>query len=383
MEEASDRTSIVDYNFVPTFWYRTTVHVAQIVLVSSALCSSCIISLILRQQKKKATTSTTRLWWWPSSLYHRLVFCMSVMDVLFSFPSAFTPWAIVRETGLPLAVGNHATCSLAGFIGCFYCASLFYNSYLSVYFLLSICYGWTEERLVRLLEPTTHILSIGFPLAIAIAALSTQSFNPQGVFSNCYIAGYPYTCSFDSTVDCERGRYAKHILYCTFAAVAVSAVFGFVCTWMIYCKIRGRYSQSMRFSMATEEQQKRLTSVGIQAIMYSVVHLGMLLETIFVGVVSISPGTDSWRNTVGLCIAMFVFYVYLSSLGILNFWIFIRPRWLPWRSAFREKSMLWAIYQVLADRPLPSTRATNHLQIEANAELENGETGDPSQSEEQ
>lgn len=289
---------------------------------------------------------------------------MSAMDVLFSLPMAFTPFANVRETGLPLAFGNHATCSFAGFISCFFCSSLFYNSCLSVYFLLSICYGWTEERLVRLLEPASHIMVISFPLTVAAVAFSTQSFNPQPVLSNCYIASYPYMCSFDSSVSCERGFYAKYILYFIISVVSVSAVFGFMCTWMIYCKIRGQYSRSMRFSMVAEDQKKRITAVGIQAIMYTIVHLGVLVLTVFAVVVPIYPGIESWRNNVGLRIAVLFFAVYLCSLGVLNFWIFIRPRWLPWRDTFPDRSRLWAIYQVLADRPVPSIQNTNHLQIE-------------------
>ena len=67
---------------------------------------------------------------------------MSIMDTLFSFTLFLETWPIPKNTpGAPwLAAGNDATCTTQGFIQIAFIPALFYNAYLSVYYVLVVVY---------------------------------------------------------------------------------------------------------------------------------------------------------------------------------------------------------------------------------------------------
>ena len=55
-----------------------------------------------------------------------------------------------RATGVYGAVGNEQTCRLQGVLFQLSYAAIFYNVVLSVYFVLVIKFGWSQEKLLRL-----------------------------------------------------------------------------------------------------------------------------------------------------------------------------------------------------------------------------------------
>lgn len=73
------------------------------------------------------------------------------------------------------AVGNHATCSLSGFLAQMTIASPLYNGSLSLYYLLTIKYNWPDARLQKI-EKWLHILPLGYAYVSSFIALGLDMY---------------------------------------------------------------------------------------------------------------------------------------------------------------------------------------------------------------
>jgi hypothetical protein len=151
----------------------------------SAISSALIIVAIFR--------SSTRL----SSPYHRIMFGMSVTDILGSIAIALTHLPMPRE-GISAAVdsygyhglrlGNTMTCSAQGFVYIYgltgMCA---YNAVLCVYFACAIALEMSAER-IRRIERMLHFGAHSLALGYALLPLSLGSINPS--FAWCAISKF-------------------------------------------------------------------------------------------------------------------------------------------------------------------------------------------------
>lgn len=73
------------------------------------------------------------------------------------------------------AIGNHATCSLSGFLTQMAIASPLYNGSLSLYYLLTINYNWPDIE-IRRIEKWLHILPLGYALLSSSIALGLDMY---------------------------------------------------------------------------------------------------------------------------------------------------------------------------------------------------------------
>ncbi len=132
----------------------------------SAISSFLIIYIILE--------SPTKL----SSIYHRIMFGMSVCQLITAVPSSFTTLAmpapgdywtdIVNMQGTRL--GNIHTCTAQGFLAWFgeISAWTYFSAGLSVYYACAIGLGMTIETMQKYIEPVVHIIPILLGLACTI-----------------------------------------------------------------------------------------------------------------------------------------------------------------------------------------------------------------------
>jgi len=169
----------------------------------SALSSALIIFIILK--------SNTGL----HSIYHRIMFGMSLGDLLSSFAMALTMlpapphmedevlYGYDFETPVP-RYGNTATCSAQGFFISFGSILNFgYYGMLCIYYVFAIGFCMEERKIVRYVEPILHFLPLTCGLGAAITALGLQMINPSRSEVFCSIIQYPHQC-FRSG-DCIRG----------------------------------------------------------------------------------------------------------------------------------------------------------------------------------
>jgi hypothetical protein len=114
------------------------------------------------------------------STYHRLIFGLSVADIISSFGIALSSTMTPKEISylVPFASGNAATCDAQGFLIHFpVFVSACYNCCICFYYLAIISYSKRYDYIQRKLEPWFHGISILFPLVINVILVATDSFN--------------------------------------------------------------------------------------------------------------------------------------------------------------------------------------------------------------
>jgi hypothetical protein len=135
-------------------------------------------------------------------IYHRLLFTISCVDVASSLICIFAPIMMNEATGYPLSQGNQATCTTIGFVILFGVMSKsFMSCYISIYFLLSIRYNCTDDRVYRY-ERLAYMIAFGVPLIYSTVGFLNQDFNPNE-YRLCSLAKYPIGCNGD---ECIRGE---------------------------------------------------------------------------------------------------------------------------------------------------------------------------------
>ena len=111
---------------------------------------------------------------------NRLMLFMSVFDIFQSAAMAVSSAAIPRETGTYGAKGNDSTCTAQGFVIMLGLAVPLYNSSLNLFYLLTIQYKMSHDRFASAVEPILHIVSILFPLSLAIIFSIRGDMSPYG-----------------------------------------------------------------------------------------------------------------------------------------------------------------------------------------------------------
>jgi len=169
----------------------------------SAISSAVIIYVILRSEKGL------------SSIYHRIMFGMSIADILGSSAIALTSLPMPsymykeKEFGYYWAgtrLGNTYTCNAQGFFASFGPAIMFsYNATLCIFYTCSIAFNMREQKIRRYVEPIIHGLPVLVGLSYAVPPLFLEMYNP-GITSYAWCAPLPYPdeCVYQD-VQCVRG----------------------------------------------------------------------------------------------------------------------------------------------------------------------------------
>jgi hypothetical protein len=204
-----------------------------------------------------------------STTYHRLVFGLSVADIINSIDVALSSTMAPKEMSylVPFASGNTATCDAQGFLISFLGGvSALYNCSICFYYLAIITYNKKEEYIRRKLEPWFHGISILVPLMICIILLATHAFNGANG-GTCFIDPYipPHCIGYDVgeipsgySIPCGRGgEEDKHAVLRT---ISVSTAY-FLVLIVVPFVIVGTMI-TMYMSVSKIEQQMRKYGVG-------------------------------------------------------------------------------------------------------------------------
>jgi hypothetical protein len=177
------------------YWSQTKEIIIILAPIPSALLSFCasgtIIYMILR--------SPTKL----NKPFRRIIFGMSVYDMVQSFPSVIS--ALPSPAGSKWgAIGNRGTCATQGFlIQLAALGSPLYNLSLAFFYLCIIKFNMTNEQFQKRVENKLHVISNFLPWSTAIYLLITENFNFNPV--NCWIGPDPIDCIHNPDVECIRG----------------------------------------------------------------------------------------------------------------------------------------------------------------------------------
>ena len=142
----------------------------------SFVASMCLVTHILRSYEGLKST------------YHRLVFGLSIYDIMSSLGYALSSAMVPKEMNpfTPGAIGNWSTCSAQGFmIGVGTCGTGLYNCSICLYYLAVIKYNKKDTYIRKTLEPLFHGLAITIPIVYGSLVLSVNAFTPLIGF--CFI----------------------------------------------------------------------------------------------------------------------------------------------------------------------------------------------------
>ena len=223
----------------------------------SIFASSLVMWMILRSHKRLSTT------------LHRLIFALSISDIIFSACAAFSSVAVPKDVDYMFwnANGNIITCSIFGFtnrMGTF-CTQM-YTCSLSVYFLQIVKYGRSDDEMKKKFEPWFHGVSLVIALLASILGIYLNTFNPTDYGLCGHVAYNPPHChgyqngvipEGDFVIPCGRGAIFASIRPFTL----YGGLFGVIGT-ITYCMVATYRS--------VVHQEMKQSSYGVESIRASI-----------------------------------------------------------------------------------------------------------------
>lgn len=315
--------------------------------------------------------------------YHRMMFCLSLYDVLGGIWLALGSIPVPEEYGIPGSIGNTQICSAQGFFVHFsVCATNIYNTALVVYFLVKVRYNVHDSTITKWFEPTAHFLAFALSMAAALAGIILQVFNPIGFGgpSNsplCYIQAFPPGCDFIPGMECTRGANASTVVWYIAAAPQIASTstilvsLGLVMHTIVVSDRRSRQYQfnntakpdefvdldpeSARSKDVLDAPKKPPTTtsrknnrsntssivkvVGKRCLLYGAVFLNTFLWT-SISMIVHNKEPPEWNSFWLGCMA----FIFMPLQGFFNFYIYIAPRYKSLRKENTDKTICWALY---------------------------------------
>ena len=162
----------------------------------SCLASTFILLMILSEPEKGL-----------ASPYSRIIFAMSIADILFSLGLFLSPFMGPKDNPDALfAIGTTGSCEAIGLLFMLGLTWLvFYTVFLTYYFMRRVKYKVTPQNFAKKEEKYFHIIFIVVAVVVAFISVSTGSINPQGKGTTCGLGPYPVGCDKSPDMTCERG----------------------------------------------------------------------------------------------------------------------------------------------------------------------------------
>jgi hypothetical protein len=301
----------------------------------SAISSALIIYVILR--------SETRL----SSIYHRIMFGMSLADICGSIAMALTslpmPSYMPKEEifGYHWAgtrLGNTYTCNAQGFFAFFGMGCMFnYNAMLCLYYACAIAFTMREKNIKKYVEPLLHGLPILAGLSFSVPPLFYDMYNPGiSAYAWCGPIPYPNECSSVPGIECIRGHGHMLMTFQIVTAVFIIYVFCIISIslglviWKVFQtdrvieQISKLYENRGHKDMANVLEKHRNTkAVVIQAFSYITAFLLGVLPPLLLSVGAVDTSGSNPNQLKKIDIIEKITLVFLPLQGFFNFIIFV------------------------------------------------------------
>jgi hypothetical protein len=205
-------------------------------------------------------------------VYHRILFGFAFMDLFVSSGRFLTTWPVPNPSEyVAFSMGNEKTCNFQGFLIQMSSALPIYSAMITIYFLLTIRYNFSEEKIKKNFELAFHAIPFTFGLVTSSSALYFEMFNEADLW--CWIASFPKGCDKRSESDidvelCIRGeaseawiRYLVILpLWIIFIIIILSQVM--VCRAVKVQEDRNaRYTVALNVSQESSEKENRCFSL--------------------------------------------------------------------------------------------------------------------------
>jgi len=321
----------------------------------SAISSTLIIYVILR--------SETRL----SSIYHRIMFGMSLADICGSIAMALTslpmPSYMPKEeifgyTWAGARLGNAYTCNAQGFFATFGMVCMFnYNAMLCVYYACAIAFVMQETNIKKYVEPKLHTIPILAGLSLSVPPLFYEMYNPGiAVYAWCGPVTYPNTCGPDVDIECIRGNSdMKRILQIILSSVMTYVfLLIFLPLTMVIWKIiqtdrvmteisklydKCGYDEDMQQVL---NKQRNIKAVLLQAVSYIAAFLLGAIPPVLLAQRAVTTVGKSQDGSTSLLERLML--VFLPLQGFFNFFIFVSHKVYNYRRVHHDVSVCRVLY---------------------------------------
>jgi len=321
--------------------------------VISAICSALIINVIFK--------SSTKL----SSTYHRIMFGMSVCDIVGSLSMGLTTWALPSDNkwvdmyGFEgTRLGNVSTCSAQGFFSMFGTTTMYvYNIALSVYYACIIAFSMSEKKMKKCVEPLLHLFPVIIGLSLSLPFLVLEMFNPAPrAAAWCAMTRLPYNCEekgWNHTVPppkCDRGSPESHERM-TMVITVVSSfemVCIFVCLFLTCRKVAATYANVRGLLSLDDLQSGRRYAEQLRQ--FSSLRATFLLSVSYIIAVFLTmlpPLIALWQPPERAKHYYNIHYVIFPLQGFFNFLIFISGKICHHRRVDSEISVAKALCQIM------------------------------------
>jgi hypothetical protein len=337
------------------------------ILFTSSLISVISSILILRY-----ISTNKRL----ERMYNRLVFMLALVDLIYTFHLNIFSITIRKK--------NRQVDSLCNYEGFIHTAmvmpSMYYNAFLSVFFLYSICYS-DKKALLKRLEPYIHCLCILIPIIVATLNLALGVYGPGNPDKySCYVIipnDPPLKC--DGNGNCfnpydDSTLRAAYLLswFQIFSGIATFLLLS-MNSYLIFHKAqalsKANEKHALEISNATESvssSHRKLTKQlppgrknVIQIRNQSFLYVGgfiMIYLTVLTLNIACAINPKKWGPFVDYLAADIVrllFDIFYPLSGLYTALVFFRPRFLRWRDLNRSRSWFFILRRTIFSSAAP------------------------------
>lgn len=164
--------------------------------------------------RSRATDQLRRARTLQNSAYKRIIFSISVSDMLQSFGSLVGPFAVATNHS-HWSLGNQPFCTFAGLIlGVGATGVLLYSPLLAFYYFCKLHRNMSEDEIFCKVEMKAHFFIIGFIAIVNAYALVMNAINSATSGTLCTYAATPTNCRFmdDDDIECDANMMPALLL---------------------------------------------------------------------------------------------------------------------------------------------------------------------------
>lgn len=207
-----------------------------------------------------------------NSVYQRLIFMVSVCDIVSSLSVIFHPYMLpeyLRDLGMPWAAGTQKSCQIAAFffvLGPMLVA--FYSFYLTLFFYVKIRYPryynnnhqTLEETIIAWYQWPFHILAFAVSFIIAGVGFHYHGYKYRTYMIFCFLAKQQF--GEMNTIMSKQENIPYYLFYVTYSILLLLSLGALVCTFGIYGIVRQALKQSEKYQFQVYNHSPMIKSNG-------------------------------------------------------------------------------------------------------------------------
>jgi len=309
-----------------TAFEKSKVIIPKITGLISIFCSIAIIRDLLKGPRAKLEKMTSKL-----------LIAMNISDLIYTcIAHVIGTWFVPKGT-LFWSAGNEHTCDIQGWsFNLFGYSAVVYNAALSIVFLLSARYSWSEEDFRK----WSYFILCSPPLLVTLLRIPSFGYykymNYKETSWHCTFIPSPPGCTITPGMKCNEDNLD---IYGDSFLISLCLIF-LSCSIIIYSCVRlflvSRQSDErmIEYRRSVGGNYVNSNRVAVSGLLYSGGNLLVLLPTIIlvIGLFAKVNGASFFWTFFGLQLAIF-----MPLQGFFNALVYFRPQYLEYREKKRRE----------------------------------------------